>query len=78
MVELPVDTVFRYKGNLIEVVEENEEIYSCSSCYFFRGKTKMNRDDAHMCITFNCDSNERKDNKNVFFVEVAEPNAVII
>ena len=46
MIELPVGTVFRYKRDLIEVIEENEEIYSCPSCYFFCSKAPKNFDKA--------------------------------
>ena len=78
MVELPVGTVFRYKRDLIEVIEENEEIYSCPSCYFFCSKAPKNFDKAIVCNVFNCNSKTRKDKKNVFFIGVAEPGALIV
>ena len=57
MIELAVDTRFRYKGNIYKVVETEHDYYRCSECDMSIGD----------CSMMKCGSIEREDGKYVCF-----------
>lgn len=70
MNEIKLGEVFELKGKKVKVVEDIEGI-ACCNCVFFIEKFDLNKDNCEnkdmlcMCI-------ERKDDKNVKFIEVKE------
>ena len=64
--ELPIGTRFYFRGSLYEVAELEGEEQVCSQCAF----NKRNEED--ICKVMICYEDERRDEKRVFFKEVAE------
>lgn len=51
----------------VTYVSREKKVYSCDDCAL--NDCALNYDDRHQCLSVKCDPTERKDGRNVIFVE---------